>query len=210
MSKLGRFLRTTFLGGFIIILPVVLTLFLLRWMVGLVAQLIEPLTRIITEHARLGHVLAMSTALILVVVVCFLMGLVVKTRMGSGLLRLIEKKILKVAPGYNFFKETIGQLLGQKNRPFSRVVLVRMFGSETMGIGFLTNEHCDSGLMTVFVPSGLNPTSGLLLHVPKEECRFIDVSVETAMRSIIGCGAGASALLDHITKKTGLEPDYER
>jgi len=198
MSKIGNFLRTTFLGGFIILLPVVLTLYLIRWLVALITTTIEPVTMVLTEQVHLGHILALSTAFIAVVAACFLLGLVVKTRLGRGLLRQIEQKILKVAPGYSFFKETVSQLLGQKNRPFSRVVLIKMFGSDLLSTGFVTNEHSSSGLFTVFVPSGLNPTSGLLLHTAKENLIFIDVPVEVAMRSIIGCGSGVSALLDHL------------
>jgi uncharacterized membrane protein len=196
MKKMAVFLRTTLLGGFIVLLPVVLTIFLIRWLVALVSQAIEPLTLVFTEHARLGHAFALSFALVGVISLCFVLGLVVKTRLGHGLLKFVEQSILKVAPGYTFFKETVGQLLGQKSRPFSRVVLVRMFGSSTYSTGFVTNEHAPSGLVTVFVPSGLNPMSGLLLHLPSAELIYVNVSVETAMRTIIGCGTGASLMLD--------------
>ncbi len=204
MKRFTAFLKTTFLGGFIVLLPVVLTLFLLRWLVGMITDLIEPLTVIFTEHAGLGHALAFSLAVIAVITVCFTLGLVVKTRLGYALLRGVEQRILKEAPGYTFFKETVRQLLGQKNRPFSRVVLVRMFGTTALSTGFVTNEHSASGLYSVFVPSGLNPTSGYLLHVPAGDIFFIDVSVETAMRTIIGCGTGASELLDQLPKTDGL------
>lgn len=198
MKKMAAFLKTTLLGGFIVLLPVVLTLFLIRWLVTLITQSIEPLTLVFTEHTRLGHALALSFALVGVISLCFVLGLVVKTRLGHSLLSFVERNILKVAPGYSFFKETVGQLLGQKSRPFSRVVLVRMFGSSTLGTGFVTNEHAQSGLVTVFVPSGLNPTSGLLLHLPPGELIYTNVSVEAAMRTIIGCGTGASLLLDQM------------
>lgn len=200
MKKFGVFLRTTFLGGFIVLLPVVLTLFLIRWLIALITQTIEPLTRIITEHSGIGHVLALIGAFMLVVASCFLLGLMVKTRLGRGLLHFFEGKILKVAPGYSFFKETVSQLLGQKDRPFSRVVLVKMFSSAILSTGFVTNEHGTTDLLTVFVPSGLNPTSGLLLHVPRKDLIFLDVTVEAAMRTIIGCGSGASVLLDQISR----------
>ncbi len=209
MSKIAAFLRTTFLGGFIVLLPVVLTLFLIRWLVELISQTIEPVTLVLTEHARLGQVLALLMAFILVVTACFLLGLVVKTRLGRTILRQLEKRILKEAPGYTFFKETVRQVLGQKSRPFSRVVLIKMFGSDILSTGFVTNEDSRTGLFTVFVPSGLNPTSGLLLHAPRESLFFIDVPVETAMRTLIGCGSGASVLLDQLPSMKQTDPDSE-
>lgn len=210
MSRFGQFLRTTFLGGFIVLLPVVLTLYLLRWLVDLITQAIQPVTAVFTEHARFGQALAFSLAFIGVITVCFVLGLVVKTRLGAAVLRGFEHRILKEAPGYSFFKETVRQLLGQKDRSFSKVVLVRMFNSSALSIGFITNEDIKSGLYSVFVPSGLNPTSGHLLHVLRDDLVFLDVSVETAMRTIIGCGTGASALLEGLSPKTKLDPAGKR
>ena len=103
--------------------------------------------------------------------------------------------ILKIAPGYSLFKETLKQLVGQEKKPFSSVVLARIFGSDTLMTGFVTDEHPD-GRVTAFFPSALNPTTGLLCHLKKEDVRIIDVSVETAMRSIISCGVGSSKLFE--------------
>ena len=100
-------------------------------------------------------------------------------------------------PGYKLFKTTIKQFLGQKETPFSRVALVRPFGNDTMMTGFVTDEHPGGGF-SVFVPSGLNPTIGLILHLKKESVHLVDVSVEDTMRSIISCGAGSFKLMEKL------------
>ncbi|MEJ2286453.1 MAG: hypothetical protein P8X85_22980 [Desulfobacterales bacterium] len=60
---------------------------------------------------------------------------------------------------------------------------------------FVTDTH-DSGRHTVFVPTGPNPTSGLIFHVPDKYVHPVGVSVEETLRSVIGCGAGSSNLID--------------
>ena len=52
------------------------------------------------------------------------------------------------------------------------------------------------GGVAVFVPTGPNPTSGLIFHVPRDHVHPVAVSVEEAMRSVIGCGAGSTALVN--------------
>jgi len=66
--------------------------------------------------------------------------------------------------------------------------------------GFFSDEHPD-GYYTVYVPSGLNPTTGLIFHLEKQYVDIIDASVEETMRSIIGCGSGSHALIDKWIRK---------
>jgi uncharacterized membrane protein len=49
---------------------------------------------------------------------------------------------------------------------------------------------------TVFVPTGPNPNSGLIFHIPDKFVHPAGVSVEEAMRSVIGCGAGSNNLIN--------------
>lgn len=202
MKRLKRFLRTTVLGGVIVILPVVVTFIFLRWLSRLITGLIEPLTRILMEQSQLQKYIADSLVIVVIILLCFLVGLVVKTRFGRFIHRTLEKRILTIAPGYSLFKETIKQLLGRDRAPFSSVALVQVFGpsSNTMMTGFVTDEHPD-GFYTVFVPAALTPTSGLIYHVEKQYVHFVDASVEDTMRTIISCGMGAQKLLEDYLKK---------
>lgn len=193
--RLARFLRTTVLGGLGVLLPILLSFLLLRWLFRTGVSLIQPLTRTLIETASLQELAAQALAVVLVVAVCFLTGLVVSTRMGGWILRGLERHLLRVAPGYSLFKETLRQLLGSGKRPFSGVVLGRVFGGETLMTGFITDEHAGSGRVTVFFPSALNPTTGLLCHLVEKDIQRLDTSVETAMRTIISCGVGSSELI---------------
>jgi uncharacterized membrane protein len=56
----------------------------------------------------------------------------------------------------------------------------------------------------VFVPTGPNPTSGNIYHLPGDRVRSVDVPVDQAMRAIISCGAGSTAMVVALNK-----PDAE-
>ncbi len=204
MIRIKRFIRTTILGGVIVILPIALTFFFLRWVFNFATGLIEPVTRMLMEQSKLQKFVAESIVIAFIVLVCFLVGLVVKTRFGRFLYQTFENKILEIAPGYNLFKETIKQLLGRDRAPFSRVALVQVFGpaSNTMMTGFVTDEHPD-GYCTVFVPSGLTPTAGLIYHVEKQYVHIVDASVEDTMRIVISCGMGSQKLLEDFVQGKG-------
>ena len=191
------------MGGLIVLLPVALTYFLLSWLFNFATGLIEPLTRVLTEGPKMQKTIADILVIIVIVLFCFIIGLVVKTRFGRFLHQVVEKRILKIAPGYSLFKETIKQFLGQERAPFSSVALVRVFGdsADTMMTGFVTDQHPD-GYYTVYVPSGLNPTTGLIYHLEKKYVHVLDVSVEDTMRSIISCGAGSKKLVEDFIRKS--------
>lgn len=201
MKRIGDFLKTTVMGGLIVVLPVVLTFFFLRWLFNLVSGLISPLTQMVMAGSHIQKLVADFLVVLIIVAACFLIGLFIKTRMGLFVYRQVEKKILRIAPGYSLFRETIKQFLGQKRKPFSSVALVRVFENSTMMTAFVTDEHPD-GSFTVYVPSGLNPTSGLIYHLQKEYVHPVEVSVEETMRSIISCGAGSGSLIASYIKKS--------
>jgi len=197
MIRLKQFLKTTFLGGVIVLLPVVVTFLFLRWLYDIAVGMIEPLTRMLMEQSKLQKAFADVLVVLVILLVCFFIGLVVKTRVGRFLFQELEDKILEVAPGYSLFKETIKQILGKDRAPFSRVALVRVFGesSGTLMTGLVTDENPDRGYYTVYVPSGLNPTTGLIYHVEAKYVYLVNVPVEEAMRSVISCGGGSAELL---------------
>ncbi len=199
MQKLKKFIKTTVLGGVVILLPVLLTFFFLRWLYNFITRLISPLTKLVVATAEMQALLADLLVVVIIVAICFFVGLLVKTKLGRYLHRQFEKRILKVMPGYTLFRNTIKQFLGQDKKPFSRVALVQAFGNSTLMTGFVTDRHPD-GRYTVFLPSALNPTTGLILHLEQKYVHLVDVSVEDTMRSIISCGAGSGKLLDRLPK----------
>jgi uncharacterized membrane protein len=86
-------------------------------------------------------------------------------------------------------KETVQQFFGKKRSFFREVVLVDIFNSGVLMTGFITDDQGE--IITVFVPTGPNPTSGNIYHMPKDRVLKTSATVDTGMKSIISCGAGS-------------------
>lgn len=189
-------IRTVLLGGLAVLLPITILTFFFKWIYFSTTELIEPLTTVVVRWSGLGAWLADFLVLALLLLFCFITGFLVRTRFGGLMLTWFETRMLAALPGYQLIKETVTQFVGNdRPSPFSTVALVRLFGDEVSTTAFVTAVH-DHGFYTVFVPTGPNPTSGLMFHVPADRVQIIkDISVETAMRTVIGCGIGAQPIL---------------
>lgn len=194
MQRLKNFVKSTVIGGLLVVLPTGILLGVLAWIFKTIQALIEPITSRIED---LSPLLADILVIFLIIAACFVIGVFVRTRLGKFVYSLIETNLLAKAPGYSLVKETVFQFLGNKKSPFSSVALAQIFGNETMVSAFVTDTHED-GSCTVFVPTGPNPTSGNIYHLEAKYVHPVDVSVEDAMRSIISCGAGSSTLLEKL------------
>jgi uncharacterized membrane protein len=197
MKQLNEFIKTSLIGGIVVVLPVAILIFLFKWLFGLVTDIIQPLTNLIikiTVQSRLQELLADITALSVIMISCFAIGVFVRTKVGTYIYHNIENRILRAAPGYSLIKETVISFLGSKKAPFSKVALVEIFAQGTLVSAFITDEH-DDGSYTVFVPTAPNPTSGYVVHVEGQYVHPVNVPVEDAMRSIISCGAGSKRLI---------------
>ncbi len=194
MKGLGAFIKTTVLGGILIILPAAILVIVFSWIYRFAIGLIHPFTRVLIAQSNLPKFTADVVVIFLIVMLCFLVGLFVKTKAGGLIYHSFEQKVLKAAPGYSLAKDIVAQLLGKKSSPFSSVALVRLFDSETLATGFIMDSHPD-GSYTVFIPTAPNPTSGVIYHLKPEYVHPVKVGVEDAMRSIISCGAGSERLM---------------
>lgn len=203
MKRLNEFIKTSLIGGIVVVLPVAILIFLFKWLFALVTDIIQPLTDLIikiTVRSRVQELLADITALSVIIISCFVIGVIVKTKVGTFVYHNIENRILRAAPGYSLIKETVISFLGSKKAPFSKVALVEIFAQGTLVSAFITDEHAD-GSYTVFVPTAPNPTSGYVVHVEGQYVHPVDVPVEDAMRSIISCGAGSRRLIRAKTER---------
>lgn len=196
MKRVTEFLKSTLIGGVLVILPAGILLFALVWVYGIIRKAIGPLTRLLMENSPFEGYLADLLVIAFLVLLCFTMGFIVRTRIGRWTYVFLESRLFVRAPGYSLIKETVSQFFGRKKSPFSQVALVQLFGNETLVTAFVTDEH-DDGSMTVFVPTGPNPTSGNIYHMPQKYVHPVNTRVEDAMRSIISCGAGSSALISN-------------
>ncbi len=200
MEKLKSFIKTSLIGGFIVILPIVILIGAFTWIFNFIIKIIQPLTDIVVIRSDLKEIIAHIVVVLLILLLCFILGIIVKTSLGKFFYSFLENSILLKIPGYSLVKETVLQFLGNNKSPFSSVALVNIFGNDTMVTAFVTDTH-DDGSYSVFVPTGPNPTSGNIYHLKEQYVHKVDVPVEDTMRSIISCGSGSSNLIQKYNNK---------
>lgn len=190
MRELRTFLITTLIGGVTIILPFTLFIIAARIVFQFILSLVTPITEILLiqtiQNQHLLNLIAFGTLLLF----CFSLGLMVRTRAGSASFAYIEKHVFFHLPFYKIIKETVSQFTSRKDIPFKKVVLVDVFGTGTRMLGFVADEHSD-GDQTIFVPTGPNPTNGFIFHVHPDQVEQTNMKPEDAMRTIIGVGIGS-------------------
>jgi uncharacterized membrane protein len=200
MKGLKKFLITTVLGGLGVVLPLVIIVLVFYWLYGYITGFMEPLVDLFFKDIAIYGWAAEILTIIIIIVSCFLIGLLVRTSYGKLAHMIVEDEFLKKIPGYGMVNDTVRYFTDDKMTPFSQVALVKPFGNSTLMTGFVTDNHPDRSY-TVFVPTGPNPTSGNIYHLERNLVTIIDISVEDAMQSIIGGGAGSSKLMKKYLKK---------
>jgi uncharacterized membrane protein len=175
-------------------LPVTIFILLAKLIFDTIRALIEPISSILPFRSISSDILLDLIALGLIIAFFFIMGLFVQTRLGQGLISLIESELLHRLPFYGAIKETVLQFTGAKRMPFSQVAVVRPYGPEgTKMFGFVADEH-QNGMYTIFVPTAPNPTNGFIFYMEAKDVELVNVKPEDAIRMIIGIGTGASKL----------------
>ena len=143
-------------------------------------------------------------ALIVVLAVVFFLGVLTKITIGRRLIAKAQSLLLKV-PLVNFIYSTCKQIgdtimSSKKGNMFQQVVLFEYPRKGCYAIGFMTNENTSENsevarrlekgdLISIFMPTTPNPTSGFLMFIPRNECIMLEMSVSDAMRLIVSCGA---------------------
>ena len=199
-KRFRNFLRTTLIGGVVALAPLTLIILLFRWVINVIGRNLTPLVDKIIQDPDPNpyykfalYVLTFTAILIFF----FMIGLIFRTRMSVFLNKAEDRYFLKI-PGYKLAKETVQQFFGKNRSFFKEVVLVDIFNSGVLMTGFITDDQGE--IITVFVPTGPNPTSGNIYHLPREKVLKTAASVDNGMKSIISCGAGSAEVFASIEK----------
>lgn len=127
MKKLRSFIKTSLIGGLVVILPVTILVTVFLWLYTLITAWIAPLSTFLRTYSEYNELIANFIAISLVIAACFFVGVLVRTRLGGFLFRFIENRVLKVVPGYSMIKETVLQVFGSRDEsPFSSVAMAQV------------------------------------------------------------------------------------
>jgi uncharacterized membrane protein len=193
MKFAREFLVNALLGGLLIVVPIYLAVLVLLKGMKSVAALVRPFTMLLPAWLPAENLLS----LVLVLVVCFLLGVAVRTRVGRTLRERVEKSLFERLPGYALFRSLTQRLAGEGRESAWKPALVEI--EEALVPAFII-EELDDGRFTVFVPSVPTPFAGAVYILTPERVHALDVPFTQAIQSVSRWGSGSKDLVAAMTK----------
>ena len=204
-TKILRRFKSRFFAGVLALVPVLVTF----WLAGFIyTKLTDWAVKLVQRFAPGLHDLFLVQqairigTLLLIIIVLLLVGEFMSYKLGRMSGTFMEWLLLKVPILRSVYvtSRQIGEALWTpKGNMFRKVVMIEYPRKGIFTIGFLTNENKEScefsektgkPLLSIFVPTTPNPTSGFLLFVPREDCQILDMKVSEGMKLVISGGVG--------------------
>lgn len=192
MSNAKRY----FVTGLLVTLPVFFTVYFLY----IVFRFIDNIWgKVINFYLKqhLGFSIP-GLGVILGLVTVLAIGFIATNFVGKRFFRAVESWFLKfplVRQIYPAAKQIVSSFMSKDHPTFKKVALVEYPGKGIWSIGFITNESfavankaAGKELIHVFIATSPSPFTGFLILVPKDEVRYLDISVEDGVRLIVSGG----------------------
>ena len=175
-------------AGFVVIAPVYLACLLLLKAVKSILGLMAPVAKVLPESVPAENLIA----LILVLVICFFVGLAVRTQLGRAIKSRLDKSVFQKIPGYSLLQSLTQRLAGESQGQAWDAALVEI--EDALVPGFIIEELVD-GRFTVFVPSVPTPMAGAVYVLTPDRVHRVDVPFTQAVTTITKWGSGCQNLV---------------
>lgn len=193
-------LRSSFLTGLVVIAPVGLTIWLIWSIIGWIDGVVLPLVPHRFNPEEYTGINLRGVGVVFFLVFTVIVGWVAKGIIGRSLISFAESLVDRmpiVRSIYSGIKQISETVFAQTERSFDKACLVQYPRRGIWAVGFIStvakgevSDRAETGgrLMSVFVPTTPNPTSGFLLFFPEEDIIELDMSVEDAAKLVISAG----------------------
>jgi uncharacterized membrane protein len=191
MKSIVSFIKTTLSGGILFLLPFILVITLLKEVFNFLFKISDPISKYLPEII-FGLDGSYIVAILLLVLICFIGGLLFLTKPVKKFTKKIENNILNLMPGYALIKSITADTIGEKIENKMTPILIK--DDKSWNLAFLVEEGDD--LSTVFIPDAPRHDAGEVKIVPTEFIKKLNVSSNIFSKSIKNYGKGANAWLD--------------
>lgn len=196
-----RKLRNTILTGFFVLLPILITIasivFIFNLFEKMLARPVSAILKLIGLPTLINYHIPGILGLGLLIIFSLLLGLIVKNVVGRKTIIMGEKILSKVPLVWNIYyaSKQIMESFSIGSKYLQKVVLIEYPRKGLYTIGFITSEAKNEiqdvtkeDVINVFVPTTPNPTSGLLVMVPREDIIYLSMSIEDGIKLVVSGG----------------------
>ena len=218
-------LRTSFLTGIVVIAPVALTLWLIWSVIGWFDGFVLPFVPDAYRPEQIlntifGYDLKLNirgVGVVVFLVFATLVGWLAKGLIGRSFIKYAENLVNRmpvVRSFYSGIKQIAETVFAQQERSFEKACMIEYPRKGIWAIGFISTtakgeiaerNSSNGPMVSVFVPTTPNPTSGFLLFFPRADIIELDMSIEDAAKLVISAG-----LVYPPTKKTSSKSTIEK
>jgi uncharacterized membrane protein len=187
-----QILRTTFGRGLVVLIPVVITV----WVLNILFEAIDGTTSWIFRLVLNKHIPGLG--FVTMIVLILLVGALSRNLIGRTVFKYFERLITSLPLARTIYSATRDLFKAfqssAKGKSFRQVVIVEYPRQGIFTVGFVTNElslqrdSVTDEVASVYIPNPPNPTSGMLVLVPRKQVQVLDVSVEDGLKLVLSGG----------------------
>ena len=201
-DRLQQDLKNDLIAGLLVVIPLATTIWLAttvsRFVLAFLTSIPKQFNPFITLNPLLQDLINLGLGLTVPLLGILLIGLMARNIVGRWLLEFGEGTLQRIPLAgsvYKTLKQLLETFLRDNSTRFRRVVLVEYPREGLFSVGFVTGvvgpslqADLQEPLLSVFIPTAPNPTTGWYTLVPESSVRELDISVEDAFRTIISAG----------------------
>lgn len=191
-----RWLQRHFFTGLLAVTPLAVTLWVLVKSYELISMTLKPwLLRIPQLSEAFPEELLTAIAFLAFLLLIVVIGLATRSLVGVAFLNLVERLIARIPVVKTIFvgtKQIASVFLSDQRSAFKQVVLFEYPRDGCHSLGFVTRNEENSPLLSVFLPTTPNPTSGYMLLLPRADGEILPLAVEDGIKLIISGGSVTS------------------
>ncbi len=204
-------LKKLLIAGCLVWLPIIATI----WVIKFIIELLDQLVGILPNAYQPEHLIGMDIpgfGVLIAIIVVLVTGVLVTNFLGDKLMQWWDaalRKIPIIGTIYSTVKQVLHTLVSSDGESFRKVLLIEYPRQGLWSIGFQTAEmegviQQASGqkMLSVFIPTTPNPTSGFLVMTPKDQVKELNMSVEDAFKMVVSLGTSKAHEAAHLIKKS--------
>lgn len=195
---LGQRLRGYFLAGILVAAPITITIYLTYIFLNFIDSTVAKILPKESYEGLYGGATIPGLGLLIAIVFFIFVGWFATNFFGKLFIRASEfivNRMPIIRTLYNATKQIFETVMASKSNAFREPVMLEYPRKGVWSIGFVTGRTegevqriTSEETINVFVPTTPNPTSGYLLFVPKKELKFLNMSVEEAIKLVVSAG----------------------
>lgn len=193
----GKSLRSYLLTGLIVWLPILVTVVVMHFIIGLLDETIALLPKAYQPQQLFGFEIP-GLGVLLSLALLLITGVIATNILGQRLVAWSEallEKIPLVRTIYNAAKQMSNAIFATNGAAFRKVLMIEYPRKGMWTVGFQTSESTAElsektgvEMISIYIPTTPNPTSGFMLLVPKDDVIELSMSIDEALKFIISLG----------------------